>query len=135
MSVSDEIIKLVDAFAERFGVAVDWSSENVLPYLENLAGRYIKYEIAVSAVIMILAAIVLIGGLTYLHKHKDFGVIITHYNYIPDDEDRFVRILAYALIITIPTIAILIGIFEIIPCIFLPEKVILEELLALKMMM
>lgn len=131
MSVSDEIIKLVDAFAERFGIAIDWSSENVLPYLEDLAGRYIKYEIAVSALWMILAAIVLIGGFTYLHKHKDFGVDINIYGH----KDLCGRYWAYALLVGIPIFAILWNAFDILPCIFLPEKVILEELLYLKNMM
>lgn len=135
MNVSDEIIKLIDALAERFGIAIDWGSENALPYLEDLAGRYIKYEIVVSAVWMVLAAIILVVGLTFLKNHKEFGVSITHYYTRPDDEDRFVRIIVYALVTIVPTILILTSISEIISCIFLPEKVILEELLSLRNMM
>lgn len=131
MSVSDEIIKLLDAFAERFGIAIDWSSKNVLPYLEDLASRYIKYEIAVSALWMILAAIVLIGGLTYLHKHKDFGVEV----YMTGYKDCWGRYWAYVLLVGIPIFAILWNAFDVLPCVFLPEKVILEELLYLKSIM
>ena len=34
--MSEEIIKVLDALAEKFGVAVDWTSANVIPYLEQL---------------------------------------------------------------------------------------------------
>lgn len=28
--MSDEVIKVIDALAERFGIVIDWSSENVI---------------------------------------------------------------------------------------------------------
>lgn len=31
--MSDEIIKILDDLGQRFGVVIDWSSENVMPYL------------------------------------------------------------------------------------------------------
>ena len=34
--MSDEVIKVIDALAERFGIVIDWSSENVIPYLQQL---------------------------------------------------------------------------------------------------
>lgn len=48
MNVSDQIIAVIDSLCEKFGVAVDWTSETVLPYVEQLCQRYIKYEIITS---------------------------------------------------------------------------------------
>ena len=31
--MSDEIIKLLDDLGQRFGIAIDWSSENMMPYI------------------------------------------------------------------------------------------------------
>ena len=45
---SDEIIKILDALCEKFGMAIDWTTENITPYLENLAGRIISFEISTS---------------------------------------------------------------------------------------
>lgn len=44
----DEIIKILDALCEKFGMAIDWTTENITPYLENLAGRIISFEISTS---------------------------------------------------------------------------------------
>lgn len=46
--MTDEIIKLLDELAKRFGIAIDWTSENVMPYLEDLFGRFITYNIVVD---------------------------------------------------------------------------------------
>lgn len=34
--MSEEVIKILDALAEKFGLAIDWTSANVLPYLQQL---------------------------------------------------------------------------------------------------
>lgn len=31
--MSEEVIKILDTIAEKFGLAIDWTSANVLPYL------------------------------------------------------------------------------------------------------
>lgn len=48
--MTDEIIKLLDELAKRFGIAIDWTSENVMPYLEDLCSRFITYNIVVDVV-------------------------------------------------------------------------------------
>lgn len=37
--MGEEIIKVLDALAEKFGLAIDWTSNNVIPYLETLCGK------------------------------------------------------------------------------------------------
>lgn len=60
MTVSEQIIQVIDALCEKLGIAIDWTGENVIPYLEILCGKLITYEIATSIiwiVIMTLASI------------------------------------------------------------------------------
>ena len=45
MTVSSEIIEVLDYLGEKFGIAIDWTSNNVLPYLQTLADKFIKWEI------------------------------------------------------------------------------------------
>ena len=54
--MSEEIIKVLDYLGEKFGVAIDWTQENVLPYLQDLLSRFAAYRIAIS-VFWIIAAI------------------------------------------------------------------------------
>lgn len=48
MTVSEQIIQVLDALCEKFGLAIDWTSENVIPYLTTLGGKLIAYEIWTS---------------------------------------------------------------------------------------
>ena len=57
MSFSSQFIEVLDALCEKFGIAVDWTSQNVVPYLTDLAARIITYEISTSVVWMVIAAI------------------------------------------------------------------------------
>ena len=59
---SDEIIKLLDDLAERFGVAIDWSSKEVLPYLEDLMGRCANYLIAQNVICVIVGITLVLAG-------------------------------------------------------------------------
>ena len=57
--MSEEIIKILDDLGRRFGIAIDWSSENVMPYLKDLMSRFVKYETATSILWMLLGVIIL----------------------------------------------------------------------------
>ena len=128
--MSEEIIKVLDALAEKFGLAVDWTSANVIPYLEQLCGKYVNYEIATSIVWIMLGLLFFIVGIIcykIVYKHKDWGV--TYYKTISDD--YFGRGLIYFGVISIFVIASLIvitQIFDIVTCFTFPEKIIIEEL-------
>ena len=58
MSFSSQFIEVLDALCEKFGIAVDWTSQNVVPYVTDLAARIITYEIWTSAAWIVIAAIV-----------------------------------------------------------------------------
>lgn len=45
MTVSEQIIEVLDHLGQQLGIAIDWSSQNVLPYLQDLFSRYVSYEI------------------------------------------------------------------------------------------
>lgn len=60
MTVSEQIIQVIDALCEKFGIAINWTSENVIPYIETLCGKLITYEISTSIVwivIMVLTSV------------------------------------------------------------------------------
>lgn len=48
MNVSEQIISVIDNLCQKFGIVIDWTSENVIPYLEVLCGKFIKWEITTS---------------------------------------------------------------------------------------
>ena len=128
--MSEEIIKVLDALAEKFGLAVDWTSANVIPYLEQLCDKYVNYEIATSVVWIMLGLLFFIVGIIcykIVYKHKDWGV--TYYETISDD--YFGRGLIYfgvILIFVVASLMVITQIFDIATCFTFPEKIIIEEL-------
>lgn len=59
--MSDEIIKILDDLGQRFGIAIDWSAQNVMPYLKDLMSRFINYEMITSVVWMVVFIICCTG--------------------------------------------------------------------------
>ena len=58
MSFSSQFIEVLDALCDKIGNAIDWTSQNVVPYATDLAARIITYEIWTSAAWIVIAAIV-----------------------------------------------------------------------------
>lgn len=61
MTVSKQIIEVIDALCEKFGVAIDWTAENVLPYLATLCEKLIKYTIFTSSTSLVVNVLVIVG--------------------------------------------------------------------------
>lgn len=61
MEVSNQIIKVLDEVCKRFGLAIDWSKENVLPYVQELADKIVMYDMAKTIVVLVLSVLGLIS--------------------------------------------------------------------------
>lgn len=62
-----EIISLIDPLCERFGIAIDWGTENVFTAVQDLITRYTNYlfmqntfSLIISIIGMIISLIILI---------------------------------------------------------------------------
>lgn len=127
--MSEEIIKVLDALAEKFGVAVDWTSANVIPYLEQLCGKYVNYEIATSVIWMLFGIGCLILGRVLFKKMKYcFGKSDGM-----DENNGYSWGCVFAGIgcgvaIIIGLIVVMCQIFDIVTCFTFPEKIIIDEL-------
>lgn len=132
MSISDEIIKILDVLAEKFGIAVDWTSENVIPYLEQLCNKYIDYEVATSVVWIIFGVTLLILGIYGIGLAKKFNEKydkFKHTNpYNEYDVAAVITSVGVGVAFFVGTIIILVQCFDIVTCLTFPEKIILEEL-------
>ena len=73
MSFSSQFIEVLDALCEKFGIAVDWTSQNVMPYLTDLATRLVNYEIwtSVAWIVILGVAFVAIWKLTKNARKDD----------------------------------------------------------------
>jgi hypothetical protein len=63
--MGDEVIKVLNHLCDKFGIAIDWTSSNVMPYLQDLMSRIVKYGIyqnvsdIICCLIFLLIAIII----------------------------------------------------------------------------
>ena len=49
-TVSNQIIEILNALCEKFGIAIDWTGQNVMPYVQELTKKAVNYELWTSVV-------------------------------------------------------------------------------------
>jgi hypothetical protein len=62
MTVSEQIIQVLTYLGEKFGIAIDWTSENVIPYITMLCTKLISYEIWTSVAWMGIMGLLIIAS-------------------------------------------------------------------------
>lgn len=114
MQVSDQIIAVLDALSEKMGVAIDWTSDNILPYLQTLGDKYIRYEIATSIIWMVIPFVLMVIAFALAY-------------FCRKDEDMLFMFACAGFIILILFIIISIQqILDIVTCNTFPEKMIFQ---------
>lgn len=61
MTFSEQLIHLIDEFAKRIGIIIDWTNANVMPYLIDLVGRYGQFHLIINIVLFVVCLLILIG--------------------------------------------------------------------------
>lgn len=133
MNISDEIIKVLNVLCEKFGIAVDWTSNNIVPYLQQLSEKYIRYEVSTSIVWIILWIILL--GIAIRLGISMAGKCMKKYMELSRDNDWDIAAIfcgvISGIVILVSVIGITVQCFDIVTCITLPEKIILRAVQAI----
>ena len=117
MTVSSEIIEVLDYLGEKFGIAIDWTSNNVLPYLQTLVDKFIKWEISTSILWIAIAVFIIVMTITLMNL-KGFREI--------NEETYGMLWVPAGLLILGFFVVICVQIFDIIECNVFPEKVLYD---------
>ena len=114
MKISDEIINVLEYLGKKFGIAIDWTSSNVLPYIEQLCKKFIEWEISTSFAWIVIAIIVIIIG---------FVIALIVYKCIDLEGAEW---LMWCILSFVMCIVIVAQTFDIIECKTFPEKAIYD---------
>lgn len=128
MQASEQVIEVLNYLCEKIGITIDWTSANIIPYLNELCERYIRYEIATSVVWIVISAVFIIA-LSIIGKRGFDKYIIRKKNRIPYsvEEDMYLIIAILCFIGAASFLPVLIiQIFDIVECCTFPEKAIFE---------
>jgi hypothetical protein len=126
MTISEQIIEVLNALCDKFGLAIDWTAANILPYLEVLCGKFITYEIASSIAAIALAFVIWLALLIItcnFWKRANFKAYdLDFYQVAAIAGLVFTLIASVALVVNL-----CIETYDIITAITFPEKIIIEE--------
>lgn len=115
--MSEEIIKILDNLGEKFGMTVDWTSENIIPYLEELCQRATNWLIGEATVALVCATIAFILFLM---------LFICMWKSWQDDEEAIIGAVVIGGCTMIPCLVIMIvNILQIVKCCTCPELALL----------
>lgn len=129
--MSNEIIKILDDLGQRFGIAIDWSSQNVIPYLQDLMQRFINYEVISSIVWIFISFIVLYGayiGIPRFNKYADKKIEESKYDESDWEWGRIIINIVCGIFIIGFVFCVMEQIFDIVTCYTIPEKMIVDYL-------
>lgn len=79
MTVSSQIIEVFNEICNKFGIVIDWSADNILPYLTELVNRIALFVIGKETVsvviccIMIAIATIIIRYIIKNNQNMDLG--------------------------------------------------------------
>ena len=123
MNFSEQTISILDYICNKFGVVIDWTSDNVWPMVEMLAGKYIRWEIASYSIWLFMW---LLGFVTCTFLCvKIYKGVDAKYGW---DDEEFVGFLIFF----VGAFGFLCGlcsqVFDIVKCIVFPELEIFEYL-------
>lgn len=126
--MSEEIIKVLDELGNGFGVAIDWSNQNIIPYLQELLKRFICYQ-NITACIWITISIAIITGGVVMLKFLNKWRKSENYDSGYDSDDVTLAFLGYIFSICMIALGIVLiigNILGIAKNICMPEMVVYE---------
>lgn len=125
--VSNQIIEVLNEICNKFGLAIDWTSKNVQPYLQELIAKCVAYKFATSIMRLIFGILVCtIGGVLAKmavgswKKYNEEGPISDYEMYCA------IQGIASGILLTVGIVMVVCNITTMIACKTFPEKVVLD---------
>ena len=129
MESSNKVVEVIDALCEKLGIAIDWTANNVMPYVQTLMQKLVAYEIWTSvAWIIIMFMLTLI--IFCVHKYFDHRTNAKSYS----DFEEFMYYASHVVFWILAVLSVLVigvQVFDIIECVVFPEKYVIEYISSL----
>ena len=137
MDWSDQVIKILDNLGQKFGIAIDWSKQNIVPYIQQLANKIITYKlslaivaVSISFLFMLISAIWIINA---NKKKKLFEYVPYNYEshrggYFTNGNLRASISIMLLFLFILSFIVFVVNIIMIIKCVTIPDLVIFDTI-------
>ena len=112
--MSGEIIKVLEYLGEKFGIVIDWTGENVMPYLNQLCEKFVAWEISTSIAWIVIMGVLFVGTLVC-------AILLEYFT-----GDAFFMWFTWSVVAVISVMVIGCQVFDIIECKTFPGKAIYD---------
>lgn len=68
MNSENQVVEIINTLADKFGIVIDWSNKNVLPYVQELIHRFAMYNIIKGILELVLSIIISIISSSIVKK-------------------------------------------------------------------
>ena len=139
--MSTEIINVLNYIGETFGIVIDWTSENVLPQVLDILGRYRLFKIVECSIwlpVFIVIAIILVHfGKQFISNYKScynnhdenfWFYYSSYWGEVKFNAPSFIYVVCIIFYLMFALVGIPIIISEILKWVFIPEIQYLEML-------
>lgn len=124
--MDNQINQVIDKVAEKFGIMIDWSQQNVMPYIQDLIQRMCKYEITTSIVWIFLSIIIVIPFIVWWKNIYTNSRITDNYGVLSCEAMLLVIFSIFTFVISVFIICVQIN--DIALAMYLPEKLFMNVL-------
>ena len=126
---NNQIVELLKELANQMGIAVDWTSQNIRPYIIDIMGRLARYEIFTSVIwILFFVIVILIASKLLKMSYKNFK---DEDNWTWDEEWFGYSAIVLGGVILFASFCIIIQCHDIGEAIYTPELLLIEQLKSL----
>lgn len=86
MQSNNEIITILEYLCDKLGVVVDWTSQKISPYLQQLTEKFVRWEMCTSiAWIVICTALISILFIIVYFIEKNTMKVKVFYGYLSSE--------------------------------------------------
>lgn len=113
IETTEAFLKVIDYLSEKFGVTINYASNDLLPYLKTLGDKIVAYEMGISLMWIIVGILIILSGIAILI----IGCI---------KDCEYGHIFYFIVALIIGGIIIINNLYTYIGCITFEEKIILD---------
>ena len=122
MTMSEQTTQALNELCEKFGIVIDWTNANVIPYLTTLCAKLVSWEIWTSVVWMAIMAVASLIVIIVAKKYRFFSS-----SFVNEWELISIILIVASICLWVGTISVIgTQIFDIIKCVTFPEMYVFE---------
>jgi hypothetical protein len=139
MTFSEQFKEVVEVICDKIGIAIDWTQDNVIPYIMEVCKRYVTLNIIEEALFVLFGVIlVIVGTILTVSLSKDAKRVYendedgfwfeTYCGSIEPNLVGFFGIIGAGIALIVGIVCVPCGVSELLKWIFIPEFQIIEEI-------